>query len=1126
MKKKQFKIVSGFIKIWNSKLLLTMKLIVFVLCITVFEGFAAIAHGQNAKVNLKMENVSVKQVLSYIEDQTDFFFIYNGKLVDVERKINVVADNQYINDVLMEIFSGTNIKYEIDNRQILLSYKDVSSISSIQQQKSVSGKVTDNTEGGLPGVSVVVKGTTTGTITDSDGNYLLANVPTNATLQFSFVGMKTKEIKVTTQTSINVVLTEETIGIEEVVAIGYGNQKKKDVTGAVSTVNSNNMNQGVMSSPEQLLQGKIAGVNIVSASGEPGAAQNLTIRGPGSIRSGNTPLYVIDGVPLDNTSVSPSGNAMGGSASSGFGTSAAKNPLIFLNPSDIESIDVLKDASATAIYGTRGSNGVIMITTKKGSKGNAKVDYSYELGVSNIANKIDILTASEFKNYQHQAGLDKNIYDQNTETDWYDAILRTSYTNQHNLSLSRSTDKGGYYASLSYMDQEGIVKENNLQRYSARFNVDQLMFDDKLKININLTTSYIYNTAVPVTDNGDDVGNLMTNALTLNPTYPIYGTDGKFFNTPSGMNPMAILSLYTDFTKTYRTLGNIGASLKLLKDLELKVNVGADISTASRNTELIGHNFTYIPTKQGRLGINNNENQNFLIEDYLNYKYNRGNNTFDLLGGFSYQQISVRNYGFSINGIDGKIHSYNNPGVGTSLTIAENLPSGSAFKNELQSFFGRLNYSYASKYLLTTTLRIDGSSKFGANNRYGFFPSFSGAWRIKEEGFLADTDWLSNLKLRVGWGRTGNQEIPGKITKAEVVSSVASGTGYAINHTTVTPGYVFRRTANEDIKWETTTQTNFGIDFGLLGGRISGTVDYFNKKTTDVLLQVTVADPIVFGSTQYWTNLDMEIVNSGLELDLVYNSESGRKLKWNISANATFLNNVIKKTPFKVLTAGGLSGPGMTGATANAYLEGESIGTFYVYDFLGFNKDGFGLYRGANGQEKLSSQLNGNDRIVAGSAIPDVQYNLSGGFNFKNFDFNLAINGVYGNEVYNNTANAFFTRPKLVAGNNVDYNVVSNTTENNLNSSVVSTRYLEDGSYTRLNNATLGYNVRFKGAKQLIRNMRLYVTGQNLLLITKYSGADPEVNTDKSGGSVMSYGIDYASYPKARTFLFGVNVSF
>lgn len=1115
-----------------QKLLRIMKLTMLFLILGLLQVSASV-YSQSTKFSINSQNSKIRDILRDIEDQSNFRFFYQNEQIDVDRVVDLNVSDYTVEEILDILFSNGQIKYTVleDNLILLASEQRSGSIKRVingkdgQQQNTVVGTVVDKGGQSLPGVTVIEKGTTNGTITDIDGKYSLPNISNEATLVFSFVGMKRHEVLVAGQTQINVTMIEEAIGLEEVVAIGYGTQTKRDLTGAVSSVNSDNFNQGVISSPEQLLQGKMAGVNITSTSGEPGAAQSITIRGPGSIRSGNSPLYVIDGVPLDNSEISAGGDGMGGSSSSGFGSSAAKNPLIFLNPSDILTIDVLKDASATAIYGTRGSNGVIIITTKKGTKGQASINYSYELGVSSIANKINILDAKEFKDFQNKNGYTENIYDNSVETDWYDAILRTSFTNQHNLSISNNVGKGNYYASVSYMDQEGIVNENNLKRYSARLNVEQKMFDEKLKVNLNLTTSYIYNEAVPITDNGDAVGNLMTNALTLNPTYPIYNSDGSFFDTPSGMNPLAILDLYTDFTKTNRTLGSIGASLKLLKNLEYKVNVGVDYSTASRSTQLVGHNYTYIPTKEGRLSIYNNENKNYLIENYIDYKYEQGEHSLSLLGGASYQKIYIRNYGFSINGIDGEIDAYNNPGVGSSLTMAENMPSGSAIENELQSFFGRANYSFADKYLLTATVRVDGSSKFGDNNKYGVFPSFSGAWRINEEGFLSDTEWLSNLKLRVGWGATGNQEIPGKITKAEIVSSVESGRGYALNHETVTPGYTFTRTSNEDIKWEVTTQQNIGFDFGLFDSRVTGAVDYFNKKTTDVLLQVTVADPIVYGSNRYWTNVDMEIVNSGLEFELGYNSKTGRELEWNVNANATFLKNEIKKTPFDVLTAGGLTGPGMTGASVNAYLEGESIGTFYIYDFIGFNSEGFGLYRGADGSEKLSSELTGDDRIVAGSAIPKVQYNFSAGLNYKNFDFDFSVNGVAGNKVYNNTANAFFTRPRLVAGNNVDYKVLSNTQENNLNSSVVCTRYLEDGSYIRLNNVTLGYNLNLGGEKQPIKNMRFYVTGQNLLLISDYSGADPEVNTDKSG-SVLSYGIDYASYPKARTFLFGVNVTF
>ncbi len=1106
------------------RMLKFMNLYALFLIVGINQAMAIDSYPQKTRLSLDMTNSMVKEVLVEIEKKTEFFFLYSNEYINVERKIDVHFSNKKIDEVLEEIFRGTNVKYTIQDRQIILlpeNSEENSKINTYQQTLNVTGLVKDRAGTPLPGVAVIVKGTTSGTITDIEGNYSLTDVPTNATLVYSFIGMRTLEVPVNGKNKIDVVLEEDAIGIDEVVAIGYGTLRKKDLTGAVSTVDQENFNKGVVVSPEQLLQGKVSGVYITSSSGEPGASQSITIRGPGSIRSGNGPLYVIDGVPLSNDATSPGGVDMG------FGNQTAKNPMNFINPNDIESIDVLKDASAAAIYGARGSNGVIIITTKSGKKGSAKVDYSSELSISRVANKIEVLSANKFRDYQNN--LNNDQYIGTASTDWQDEIFRRAISQNHKISLSSATETTNYYASLSYFDQEGIIKSSNLDRYTGRINAGQSFWQEKLKINLNLTASVIHDDAVPIGDNPDAGGDLITNALIMNPTYPVKNSDGTYFDQEGSINPVALLDLYTDFTKTRRILGNIDATLKLTKGLSYKINLGIDNTSSSRNTQIDPHNYTGITiSPEGRVYISSLENENFLVDNILTYDFNIKDHKLKLMAGHSYQNFNIRSFGFGASNFStDEIDAIYNPGIGGVVSQSNgDWPSGWARKDELQSFFGRLNYSLHDKYLFTGTLRYDGSSRFGANNKYGTFPSLSAGWRISEEEFMKNIEALSNLKLRAGWGQTGNQEVPSKQTLASVYSGTNSQVGYPLTQANVLPGIIFVRNANPDLKWEVVTQTNIGLDFGFFQGKIYGSVDYFNKVTTDALLEVNITDPLESaGGSTTWKNLSgTEIINKGLDLDLGYQGKSG-DFNYTFGANVSFLDNKIKNLQ-GIYYSGSLEGPGMTSERVLAYIDGESIGSFYLPEFKGLDANGLSVYVGADGSEKYAPDITSDDFKVVGSAIPDFTYNFYGSFDYKGFDLSFNFNGVSGNMIYNNTSNAYFRRQFLDGGNNTAKKLLDDfPNENVTNSDKPSTRYLEDGSYLRLSNATLGYNFK-KFNTNYIKNLRVYITGQNLFVITGYSGYDPEVNTNKNISGITSYGIDLSSYPKARTFLFGVNVSF
>jgi TonB-dependent starch-binding outer membrane protein SusC len=1000
---------------------------------------------------------------------------------------------------------------EITNPESGDGDNDVTALQTPAQEKTVRGIITDTNKQPMPGVTVQLKGTTIGTLTDVSGAYQISDVSPNSILVVSFIGMATKEIPIGDQTEINVTLSESTLNLEEVVVIGYGTQRRQEVTGAVGSVKEDGFNKGVILSPEQLMQGKVSGVNITSRSGEPGEEQTIVIRGPGTVRSGG-PLYVIDGVPIDNASTTPS-------VGSALGTAGASNPLIFLNPADIASIDVLKDASSTAIYGSRGANGVIMITTKKGSA-TEQFNYSTSLSISQVASKLKVMSRDEFIDYTTQLG-DPSIL-KDSDTDWFDQIYRTAFTQNHNISFGGGSEKSKYYASISYLDQEGVVEKSEMKRYTGKISAEQKLLNDRINIKFNLTASHVWNDSPPSGDGGNANGELFTNTLNANPTYPTHNPDGSIYQFPDGLNPVMLLDMYTDFRKTNRVLGNVEASVELFKGLQYKINVALDNSLSERIGQSKAHNIPDLQYNTGRLGQANVENNNQIVENYLTYGLQQGKHKLDLLLGHSYQRFKYQSRGWSINGFSTtEIEAYNNPSIGTTLDIANNKPSGSATINELQSFFARANYNLNSRYILTATARMDGSSKFGGNNRYAFFPSFGAAWRISEEDFLADADAVNNLTLRFGWGVTGNQEIPPKITKAQLSVSTGSGVGYPLDGTNIAPGFNFVRIPNKDIRWEVSRQSNIGIDFSFFKDRLYGTLDAFDKVSTDILWETTTAIDPITPTGSNWNNYDMKIINRGIEMALGFRSGFSETFQWDFGGNISYIYNTIQDLPVTILRTGTLSGPGLTSVPVNGYMNGQPIGTFYILEFLGLDEDGFSIFRDA----KPDGVINDDDRVVAGSALPKIQYNLYGNLTYKKVGLVLNFNGAAGNKIYNETENAWLTYPIFLAGNNVPKYVIENSAnENPLNSSVPSTRYLYDGDFLRLNNATISYNLGNTIWK--LASINLYLTGQNLFVITKYPGNDPEVDTPKSSGGFRSYGIDYTSYPKSRTYIFGASITF
>lgn len=971
----------------------------------------------------------------------------------------------------------------------------------VAAQDMVTGMVTDAQNVPLPGASVLEKGTSNGTTTDFDGNFTLEVTDGNAVLEVSYIGYATLEMPLNGQSNVTIQLLQDSAQLEEVVVVGYGTQRRKDVTGAIASVKSESFNKGVVANAGQLLQGKVSGVNVTSSSGEPGASQDIVIRGVGSLRSGTTPLYVVDGFPIDN-----SGNGM------------QTNPLNFINPQDIASIDVLKDASAAAIYGARAANGVIVITTKKGRSGKTQMNLSVSTAFSTLSNKVDVFSASEFRTQVVAAG--GILTDGGTNTDWQDELTRTAISKNVNFSMSGGTDKSSYATSFGVDDQEGIFRNSHLKRYSGRLNLTQRALDDKFKVEFNLTGSKIDNTR-------PDANGIVDRMLGMNPTDPVYA-NGELSTILSNdvLNPLVSERLYGDFSDNYRILANISPSYTIIKGLTYKINLGVDYSATNRDIQEIPYP-AVADRELGSIDSRTTKNSNTLVENTLTYSFDKDLHNFTFLGGHSFQQTEVsqkRHYleGFPDNGVEPRYQ------IGAAGgPVAEQ--SSYATKNELQSFFGRANYSYNSKYLITATLRADGSSKFGENNKYGYFPSFALGWNITEEDFLSSSETINNLKLRASWGQTGNQEIPSKITKASFTESNTENDTYpltpGINDLSGYPyGSIYTRLANPDIQWEVSTQLNIGLDFALFNSKLTGTLDYFNKVSENILLEVTPVDPIQ-PTDKYWTNIpNMEIKNNGVELALDYQSDQIGDFSYNIGGNISLTNNEVANSPYKILTTGGARGSGQTGATINGALNGESIGSFYMLEFTGIGSDGLNAFRDLNGDGEILD----DDRYVTGQAIPDYIYSFYFNFKYKKFDLGLNFNGVQGNQIYNHVAMTIFNKGQLANSFNTTDRAVEFLDEASTNSNTVSTRYLEDGSFLRLNNATLGYSLdpSVLGIGDLVNDIRLSITGQNLFTITDYSGFDPEINTGSPIDDIQSFGIDYFSYPKSRTLLLALNVAF
>jgi TonB-dependent starch-binding outer membrane protein SusC len=986
--------------------------------------------------------------------------------------------------------------------------------SAFSQGRQVSGTVTDKDSGiPIPGVNVAIEGTTLGTTTALDGSYTIAIRSGSDVLIFSFIGYQASREVIGDRTTIDVALAEDVVLLNEVVVVGYGTQKRGEITGSVSTLDAGEANIGLVTSSDQMLRGRVAGVNIVQNNGEPGSAFVVRIRGGTSISASNEPLYVIDGVPIDNSPTSPGGIGIGGASA------PLRNPLNTLNPNDIESLTVLKDASATAIYGSRGANGVILITTKKGSAGRLTVDYDGYVSSSSLTNKIDLLSASAYRNFiqeQVSAGnLSQAALDilGSANTDWQDEVTRNAVTQSHNLALSGGTADAQYRVSLGYMSNQGLIIGSGLDRLTGRLNATQNSLGGSLRFALNLSTAYTEDNYIPYTQTGGFEGALITNVLSYNPTFPVHDATGDFFETGVGRqsvrNPVALANEVADKGKTTRTLGNFSAELDLSSDLTFKVNFGADRSQATRRIYLpksspVGDEFG------GRASQGNLERSSYTLQSYLTYDRSFDDkHAINVLGGYEYNEFILEQFGAEARDFVTDVTGFNALQSGAELIN----PFSNKEKSKLISFFGRANYNFKERYYLTGVLRYDGSSRFGSGNQWALFPAISGAWRIGDEAFMSD-GVFSDLRLKVGWGIVGSQEIGNNLSIAQLRAD--TGSRAVLGGVPVT-GIAPANFANPDLKWEETTSVNVGVDFGLQDGKYSGTIEWYRKNTTDLLLEIPVPQPAPVP-----TRLENigEVRNTGLDVSFNALAYQGTDLKVDIGGVFNTNNNeVISLGPRDEIITGTVSGRGQSDTFAQVIRPGEPLGSFFGPVFTSV-ENGAQQFADLDGDGTV--EINSDDRKILGNAQPDFTYGIRAAVSWKEFDLSVFVRGEQGRDIFNNTALVYETKSSATQNQNFIATALGDGTILT-EPAKFSSRYIEDGSFLRLDNLTLGYAFDASKLSEYGRRARVYVSVQNLFVLTGYNGYDPEVNTS---AGLATLGIDYTNYPRPRTVTLGVSIGF
>lgn len=1094
-----------------------MRISTFLLMVCVFCSYAGNAHSQNAKVSIHMNNVKLDKILNEIENQTDYLFIYNNQ-VDINKITSVKVKNEAVAQVLDRILSGTGINYELEGTHIILTTEAIKDLHAQQQAKTVTGTVTDVSGEPIIGANIRIKGTTTGTITDIDGNFSIEAEP-QSVIEVSYIGYLTQETVINNQKSIRFLLKEDTKTLDEVVVIGYGVQKKADLTGSVANINTEKLNTQSNANIGQALQGKIAGVDIVSQGGAPGSGTRIMVRGIGTLNNAS-PLYIVDGMYM--------------------------NSIDHINPNDIASIDVLKDASSAAIYGSRAANGVIIVTTKEGSNTEGKpiIDLSVNLGISTASKFLDMLDAkgwAEVTTIARQA-IGKPALDMATDlankpdNDWQDIMFRPALMQNYNLAVKGGGKYSTYYTGLGYFNQDGIVKGTNYQRYNIQSKNDYKR--GIFSAGTNLIISFSHDKPLHQELRGGMIGTILQSVPTLEKYDDTReggygGTYGDVVNIP---HPLAIIddNIMDRYNENVKIFANLYAQIELFKGLKYKLNLTPDFSFERYKNYLNKYDFGLATNSITQLTERQRRRRNILVENLLTFDRTFGEHKISALAGYTYQDSRFRHIQAYGEGLPQGLEE-----IDAATTNRSN--EGNSWRSVLTSILGRVFYSYQNKYLFTATIRRDGSSKFGKNNRYGYFPSFSLGWNVAEEKFMENVHWLDQLKLRGGYGVLGNQEID----NYQYSSTITTGINYPDGNGGLLQGAFPKNFANPDIKWEETAMTNVGIDFMAFNNRLSLTADYYVKNTKDILLTVPI--PISSGGANDPIRNAGKIRNNGFEFNLGWMDQPNPDISYGINLIGSFNKN-------KVIAMGSESGSIKGGSTNQNITTSETkagypIGGYWLISTAGyFNsqeevdayaKDGKKIKPAAEpGDIKFvdannDGVINDDDRVFQGSPFPDFTFALNGNMRYKNFDLSIGLQGVLGNKIYNATRQ---TLEDVTKGSNflascLDYWTPENKNAShprltwddpNRNTRAESDRYLENGSYLRLRSVQLGYTFPQTWFKGAIQHARVYINAENLFTITSYSGYSPDVNADNANYR----GFDNFIYPTNRTFMLGLNVTF
>lgn len=1129
-----------------------IRFLLALLCFSLASGYSAYAQ----KVTINLQNVKLEKVFDAITKQTGLSVAYSRPTVNPDQNVSISATNEELGDVLKRLFAGTNVAFEIGEEKIYLKDGKTSSNGSQQvKKKNVSGVIVDTNGEPVIGASVLVKGTTNGTITDMDGKFTINDVPENSTLDISYIGYKTMTLKATDKNLSRLVLHEDTEVLDEVVVVGYGVQRKRDVSTAVSSVKAEALANNPASDFRQALVGKMPGVQVTTPSGDPEGSVSIRVRGISTVNAGSDPLYIVDGVPMER----------------GFAN---------MNTNDIESIEVLKDASAAAIYGSRGSNGVVLITTKKGTSEKLTVQYDGYYGIQNVSKKLPMMNAYQFAEFArdghnnaylaevpgaspddpnsvrpqsyHQIPAELFPYLEGqpglTDTDWQDAIFRTANTTGHNISLSGKTNSVNYFVSGNYMNKEGIIINSDFKKYSMRMNIDGKY--KRLKFGVNFAPSYSTSNSV----DASGAGGIVQSALMMPPVWPVYNEDGSYNYQGNGywrigtdyqhnevLNPVAMANLQSNVTDRMSIIGKVYAELELYKGLTYKISFGGDYYGAHNDKyrqsalPLKGKNYYDMPSNPE--GYSSSSFYfNWLIENQLTYNttINEKHNLTAIL------VQSAQKETFKSNNVTAT--DYPNDYIQTISggTVTKGYSEKSQWS--IASYLARVQYSFSGKYMLSGAIRTDGSSRFGKNNRWGYFPSASAAWRITEENFFKEQTALSfinDLKLRLSYGVTGNFQIGNYEHLATMsLDNYILGTGQGL----LSYGYKPDNIEREDLSWEKNKMVNAGVDVQMFNGLLGFTVDYYNTNTSDMLLSVPV--PLITGYSTSLMNIG-KVNNRGWEIGL--SSQKHISDDFGYSFNANWSKNINEVKALGPSNAPIIS----SGSVEHAYYiteVGKPIGNYYLlvqdgifeteedlkkYPHFENTKVGDFRFVDVDGDGVLDLD---KDRTVCGNYMPKFTYGFGGKLWYKGFDLDINFQGVFGNKILNLNRRYIDNMEGNVNGTTIALDrwqredQPGNGQVNKANrkqtgyNGRTSTWHLENGSYLRLQNVSLGYTFPKKWTNRFyVEKLRLYVSGQNLATFTKYSGYNPEVNARPD--NALTPGEDYGTYPLARTFMFGINVT-